>query len=267
MTSGSASVLQFPAPAANIKVRRAPLAAGDRGIALTIWVMRKVVEGKDGAVNPQVRQQALSIVHGLDSKDKPGQIAAVLNWVKQNIDFRGEYNETIQSPIVTLQLAGGDCDDHSTLIAAMLKSLGFKTRFQTVAADADDPNQFTHVFAEAFDPTTRQWVALDSTVKESYPGWRPQRVYRSQSWKPMGYIGDDSNFSLNIPQGTAPTDFQTLTQDVFAPLAQGLANKISYGSNSALIGTQFGTSASPGSVGWVWLAVIFGAVLLIARRR
>lgn len=267
MMPKGANVLQFPAQSSNIQVRRAPLADGDKGIALTIWVMRRLVEGIEGACSPQIRQLALQITQGLDAHDKAGQIAAILDWVKQNIDFRGEYKETIQSPMVTaFKLKGGDCDDHSTLIAALLKSLGFKTRFNTVASDSADPRQFTHVFAEVLDPATRQWTALDSTVQESYPGWRPTRVYREQDWKPMGDFALDNGTGLPIVQSSDPSNFDVLAQDVFAPIAQGLANRISYGTNSALIGTQVGSSLSPGSTGVIWLVLGFGMLWLITRR-
>ena len=271
MGSYAANVLPFPAPS-GIQVKRYPLRDGDPGVARTIKLMRALVEGREGAPSPTVRQLALQITHGLDSRDKAGQISAVLDWVKSNIDFRGEYKETLQSPVVTLQLKGGDCDDHSMVIAALLKSIGFRARFTTVASDEEDPKQFTHVFAEVFDPVAQQWTALDSTVKRSYPGWRPENVYRSQSWKPMG--ATDWASILNSPTQTQsdPSTGQILS-NLLMPLDQALANKITYGDRTTMatgvLGSGNFTPAGTSSLGgspMFWILLGGGAWVLFARR-
>src|SRR5579883_1426692 len=82
---------------------------------------------------------AMLAVQNIPSRDQAGEIQAVLDWVKQNIKFRGELGETVQTPLVTLQLRGGDCDCMSTLTAALLMALGYKVRFKTVAADPTAP--------------------------------------------------------------------------------------------------------------------------------
>jgi Transglutaminase-like superfamily len=231
---------------------------GDPGIARTVQWMNGLVRGREGATHPLVRQNAVCIVHGIDSHDKPAQMAAVLEWVKKNVDFRGEYKELLQTPVVTLQLGAGDCDDHSMLIAALLKSLGFTTRFNTVAADAEDPTQFSHVFCEVFDPTTQEWTALDSTVSGSYPGWRPTKVYRQKSWPTLGDPSDD------------------LANDIVGlamPLDQALAYKIQ-GTTPLVADLNFGNLFSPGSatptiLGMPWwgaLLVLGGVVWLVNRR-
>jgi hypothetical protein len=256
MPLAAQNVVQFPS-STPVEMRRYPLQDGDPGIARTVKLMRGLVNGSEGAIHPAVRQAAIQIVRGLDSKDKQGQISAVFDWVKHNIDFRGEYKELLQSPVITLQLQAGDCDDHSMLSSALLKSLGFNTRYQTVAADAEDPNQFTHVYCEVLDPTTQQWVPLDTTVKKSYPGWSPETVYRQKAWQPMGDAGDPS-----------------LTTDVvglLSPLDQALAYKIA-GTTPVVGDFNFGnlwssTSGSPGGVPWVYIFMGGFFLWLLTRRR
>jgi transglutaminase-like putative cysteine protease len=155
-------------------VRRTPLNAtrvrissGDRGIAQTIRYMYGVVMGNEGVTNPEIRRAALQIVQNVASRDQQGEISTILQWVKANIKFRGEYKETVQTPLVTLQLHAGDCDDQSTLMAALLGSLGYKCRFRTVAADPTAPYAFSHVFTEVFQRKTGAWISLDSTVPQS----------------------------------------------------------------------------------------------------
>lgn len=240
--------------------RRMPLRDGDPGIARTIQWMNAIVRGKEGASHPAVRSTAVDIVRGLSSRDKPGQIAAVLAWVKQNIDFRGEYKELLQSPVVTLQLCAGDCDDHSMLIASLLKSLGFTTRFTTVAADAEDPGQFTHVFCEVLDPSSGQWTALDSTVANSSPGWRPDNVYREKAWRPLGDNGDG-------------TDLTAAIVGLASPIDQALAYKIA-GTTPIVGDFNFGNLFSPTSpsttiLGMPWwgaLLVLGGVIWLMNKK-
>lgn len=241
-------------------MRRMPLRDGDPGIARTIQWMNGIVRGKEGATHPVVRSTALDIVRGLSSRDKQGQIAAVLAWVKRNIDFRGEYKELLQTPVVTLQLCAGDCDDHSMLIAALLKTLGYTTRFNTVAADAEDPGQFTHVFCEVLDPTSQQWTALDSTVAASTPGWRPDNVYRQKAWPALGDNGDGSD---------------QLTQNIFSllqPLDQATAYKI-MGTTPVVGDLNFGnlfSSTTPTTtiLGMPWWAalLLFGGVVWLMKK-
>lgn len=241
-----------------MKVRRYPLRSGDAGIGQTVLFMTGAVLGNEGASNPTVRQQALTIARGLDPRDKQGQISSVLDWVKSNIEFRGEDGEVIQTPLVTLQLQAGDCDDHSTLIAALLRTLGFQVRFNTVAADAESPGEFTHVFAEVLDPTTGQWTALDSTVPGSYPGWRPEQVYRAKAWRGMGdaFAYTDST-----------TGGDVFAQDVVplvSPLTQALAYKIA-GTTPVVANASFGNLFSPtpnASSGVPWNWIVIGGFLL-----
>jgi Transglutaminase-like superfamily len=124
---------------------------GDAGILATVRMMQSVTFGPEGVGNVRVRGAALDAIRGTQ---------------------RG-----IQTPFVTLQLGAGDCDDHSTLLAAMLESVGFETRFNTISTGGD-PDEFSHVFTEVKERGTGRWLAMDSTVRSSYPGWRPPNARR-----------------------------------------------------------------------------------------
>lgn len=162
------------------KVLRVPLPVGDRGVAITIGFMRLAASW--GQRDPQVRQQALQIVQngGVSNKDTAGEVQAVYDWVKQHIAFRGELDETVQTPQVTLRFGAGDCDDHSVLTAALLGSIGYQWEFKTVAVPGQ--NDFTHVYVRVLDHGSGQWIALDTTVDET-PGWEPDPVSRAAEWQ------------------------------------------------------------------------------------
>lgn len=153
---------------------------GDAGIAATVAAMRRLVHGPQGVKSYLVRQKTLEAVRGVARGQH--EIDAIYNFVKDNIEFRGEYGETLQSPEATLNLGAGDCDDQSVLTAAMLNSIGYETRFTTVALNSS-PDEYSHVYCEVRDKQTGQWIPLDTTVSTAYPGWAPEDdVARSQSY-------------------------------------------------------------------------------------
>ena len=160
----------------------APVSDGDAGIAQTIQHMQAFVVGDKGVRSFVVRQAALEAVQGVE-RGQP-EIDSVFNWVKDNIEFRGEAGETIQSPEATIILGAGDCDDHATLLAALLRSLGYQTDFRTVAMN-DSPDGYSHVYAVVQDKQTGQWIPLDTTVERAYPGWEPDQIAREQTYGPM----------------------------------------------------------------------------------
>ncbi len=162
-------------------MRRYPIPDGDAGVERTIQWMKSLVNGKGGAGHILVRQAALEAVKGRErGKD---EIQSVLDWVKDNIEFRGEQGETLQEPAWTLQLGAGDCDCQSMLAAAMLAALGYQTNFKTIAMK-DSVEEFSHVYPEVRDKRTRQWIPLDPTVATSWPGWEPENIGRSRTYGP-----------------------------------------------------------------------------------
>lgn len=154
---------------------------GDAGVQETVRWMKAMANGRGGAQNIMVRHAALQAVR--DTERGKTEIEAVLDWVKRNIEFRGEYGETVQEPAWTLQLGAGDCDCQSTLAAAMLMSLGFETRFRTISL-SDNPQELSHVYVEVRDKRSGQWIPLDPTVARSYPGWEPEEIARSIDYVP-----------------------------------------------------------------------------------
>lgn len=158
------------------------IADGDAGVAQTIRYMQSLVYGPGGAKHILVRQAALEAARGTERGQD--EIAAVMAWVKDNIEFRGEYGETLQEPAWTLQLGAGDCDCQSMLEAAMLINLGYQVRFRTIAL-ADSPDELSHVYPEVRDKRTGEWISLDSTVARSWPGWQPEQVARTQTYGTM----------------------------------------------------------------------------------
>lgn len=112
------------------------------------------------AKNPLIRSQALQIVQGLPPRDYYREAVALHNFVRDRIRFvRDVYDvETLQTPLLTLQHAQGDCDDKSTLLAALALSIGFPVRFVAVG---DKPGHYVHVYLEIY--LGGRWYTSDTT--------------------------------------------------------------------------------------------------------
>lgn len=98
----------------------------------------------------------------------------VRNQIRYVKDVHGV--ETVQTPEQTIRLGQGDCDDKSTLLCAMLLSIGHPCRY---AAMAFLPAKFSHVLVETRVGRQRynsKWIPLETTEVKPF-GWYPKRPH------------------------------------------------------------------------------------------
>jgi transglutaminase-like putative cysteine protease len=119
-----------------------------------------------------IRTLAVALVNDFDQKDYVGEIKALQKFVRNKIRYVKDVRdvETIQTPIVTLQMRSGDCDDKCTLLASLLEAIGHPTRF---AAIGFAPDVYEHVLVET--RIGRKWIALETTEPVQI-GWYPEGV-------------------------------------------------------------------------------------------
>lgn len=90
-------------------------------------------------------------------------ISEINAFIRSHFRYRGEIEEVVRTPQMMIEtLAGsgffdGDCDDVSTLAAAILRVYGYPAQFVAIRYDSTDP-EFKHVFVETvgdrvIDPT------------------------------------------------------------------------------------------------------------------
>lgn len=143
---------------------------GRAGIRKTLSIMGDLVEKYK--VNPLIRELSLKIMQMVPGKQWTKEAAALQNWVRRHIryvkDVRGV--ETVQSPVKTLQLKAGDCDDQATLLATFLEAAGHATRFVAVARKR---GVFSHVYVEV--KIGHQWLPVETTQNFGF-GKFPIRV-------------------------------------------------------------------------------------------
>lgn len=136
----------------------AQIPSGSAGVRETLKIMAKLA--RDGKKTVPVRLAALQITQHLKQKDRIGEIRALHAFVRDRIRYVRDILgvETLQDPIRTLQLKAGDCDDKSTLIGALLLSIGHPVRFHAVGFRR---GSYSHVYAET--KIGDRWIPLETT--------------------------------------------------------------------------------------------------------
>ncbi len=248
-----------PPPALRpIRYRHEALPAqSDAAVAKTIRYMNALASGTEGARSPRVRQLALAVTARVPNRDSAGEISALHAYVQRGIAFRGEPGEMVQSPETTVRLRAGDCDDHATLLAALLQAIGYQTRFVTVAGHAGAPGEFSHVYLEAQNRQTDAWVPLDTTEPKAQPGWQPRRVWRRRTW--LGGLGASAP-AYPLPQNQALV--YDLAQEFGQPLVQAEAQRIAYPQGTALFANSTALDVNLSS--WFWIGLLGLGALGIA---
>lgn len=115
---------------------------------------------RDGKKNLIVRHAALSLTSNCRQKDYSCEVRALHGFVRDNIRYVQDIRdvETIAVPGKTLELAAGDCDDKSVLLATMLESIGHPTRFTAIGFE---PGIYAHVYVET--KIGESWIPLETT--------------------------------------------------------------------------------------------------------
>lgn len=158
----------FLAPEIDYTSERGPLSDGAAGIFETLALMRRLVQ--QYKTDPAIRQAALSVAFLTPAQDDAAEVEAVYTFVRDYIRYTKDVFgiETLATPDKTLQMRVGDCDDMTVLLASMLESIGYPTRF--VIEGYSDGVTWEHVYLEAC--LYGEWVALDPTEQVAM-GWHP----------------------------------------------------------------------------------------------
>jgi len=140
---------------------------GYKGIEETVVVMAELINNYKK--NLDVRKKAIEIVG--NSRSIKDQAEKIFNWIKKNINYVRDiyFVETLQTPVQTMKIKAGDCDDFSILAGSLLESIGIPV--DIVVAGYGKKPDFRHVFLNiyfkgqriAFDPTMKNKMGLRSS--------------------------------------------------------------------------------------------------------
>jgi hypothetical protein len=232
-----------------------PLARGDRGVEQTICVLKCLID--DGVKDPAINVQAIQILRdaGVANFGVLDRLQAFYGWISQPSNFLyvpdpiGPFGpkETVRPARTLFRIKAGDCDDYSALLAALLGTVGIRSRLVTIAADPKSPNDFSHIYPEA-EAAPGRWVPMDAARPGAQYGIAPPRYFRKRIWS----LEDDSYTDVTGAQ-RGPTarnlsslngyaflgDDPSLAPDISAT-GQAVANII-----SASQGNPYGSFATP----------------------
>lgn len=150
------------------------IANGREGIKATLKLM-VVIARRTRATLP-IRTLAQQLVQGCAENDTRCEAATLQAFVRDSIRYVRDVRdvETIQFPEQTLQLKSGDCDDKALLLAALLESIGFHTRFCAVGVNGGD---YSHVLTQVMIPgsgwVSAEVIPIDGRTEKAPFGWFP----------------------------------------------------------------------------------------------
>jgi transglutaminase-like putative cysteine protease len=147
-------------------VTLAAIDSGRPGVVETLHHMRRIA--REARRDFFVRRKAEQIIAHIPGKDWAGEARAIHAFVRDEITYRLDPNETemIRTPAKVLEAGVGDCDDKATLAAALLESIGHPARFVAVGFV---PGELTHVYVET--KIGERWFAVETTEPVEF-GWR-----------------------------------------------------------------------------------------------
>lgn len=121
---------------------------------------------------------ARRITSNVPERASRGIVEALQTWVRDRIRYVNDPRglEMVQTPPQTLSILTGDCDDKATLLATLLETMGYATRFAAIGEN-NEPF-FSHVMAQV--RLGNRWVNLETILPGAAAGWFPQDA---TAWK------------------------------------------------------------------------------------
>jgi hypothetical protein len=123
--------------------------------------LRRIVGEYTG--NVALREVTLSVIFPrCRPKDEPAQALAIGKWVQDRTFYVHEGTELFQTPLTTIRLKAGDCDDYAILIASMLGCVGIKNKLCILKING----RWAHIFCVALvnDGGHLHRLTLDGTL-------------------------------------------------------------------------------------------------------
>lgn len=116
---------------------------------------------------------------------------AIFNTVRAMVRYTRDIQnvDTYQHPLRTLEWGGGDCDDYSSLLAALLGAVGYPVKLhimETKNLQGKREGDWNHILILVGVPprAPSQWLPLDGSLNQP-AGWYPPKhmIYKTKSYK------------------------------------------------------------------------------------
>jgi len=107
-------------------------------------------------------------------KDYRGELRCLHAFVRDHVRYVRDVEgvETLQTPVQTLNVLGGDCDDKAMLFCSLAGAIGFQTRFAAIGV-RDQP--YSHVMAQALLEDVGEYINAETILTDPPVelGWEP----------------------------------------------------------------------------------------------
>jgi hypothetical protein len=171
----------------------------DGQVVQTVQVMRERVAQDADALKPLAQQVAGQGTKAQQTENVWGHTRGAIQFTRdESTGIRadglsigggdpGNVVEVIIRPVdmaryIDQGIAIGDCDDFSMYLAALLTALEIPCSFCTVAASAQAPNQYSHVYVVAYPDGQR--VPCDASHGQ-YCGWEVANTFNKRTEWPV----------------------------------------------------------------------------------
>lgn len=152
------------------------LLPGDNGIIATAHRMVGAVRWS--VQSYELRKRAESLIATCPERAELCEVGAIFKWTLKHFRYVKDPRflemfktpERIDAEISATGMFHGDCDDVSGYLAALLSSIGYKTRFVVIAIPGKGED-YRHVYPQVYLPRASRWFTLEATARFHPMGW------------------------------------------------------------------------------------------------
>lgn len=194
--------------ASGISIRKTDPNNNDRSVADTVALMG--THARTASTSLQVKQALQDAGANVAGLSEDEVINRIFRFVKRNVTFvedeeqlarifkQPKGKELLITPPVLLTMPDpkGDCDCFSMLGCSMLMAKGIQCDFATIAANGNQPTEFSHVYCMVRTRDGRVIPFDASHGKEA--GWETNRIYRKQVWPVFNWGSGKAGMGMTV---------------------------------------------------------------------
>lgn len=163
-----------------------------------VKVLSKLARGEEGYTHPVLIQAARRIAGGYKGgtwstpeKAWEKEAAALFRWTRERVHYMRDPvdRDCFSTPLQTLFIGSGDCDDYSTLLAAMGMATGQRARFRIIRQKKSPSWDHIYILLNP-EGDGAKWIAMDATVDVS-AGWEAPGAAAVMALKKGGLSPED----------------------------------------------------------------------------
>lgn len=137
----------------------------------------------------------------IPEKDHRGEMRALFDEVRSRCRYTLDPTDydAFQTPRKSLELSAGDCDDETSLLGAMLRTVGINVRSRIVQTTGN--TTWNHIYLMAQDPSNGEWLSLDLAAVGKPAFWEvpKQFIIRQRDFDVLEKEVPKLSAALNAP--------------------------------------------------------------------